>query len=435
MEIFHFYEVERIFPVPRHWWKPLIDVCRRWRNIIFASPHYLSLQIVCTERTPTRTSLGIWPPFPIIIYCFTRELDEEGQDNIIAALERHDRVKSIRIHGQKCLVLEKFAAAMEKPFPVLIDLNISSFAEIAPVLHEEFLEGSSPCLQTFRSWGIAFPGFPRLASFAPHLSCLDLWYIPMTGYISPEAMATCLATLPNLESLIIGFQSPLSRPDRINLSPPTRAVLPALTYFNFKGVSEYLEDLVARIDPPELFELYIQIFMDLMFHIPQLNKFIARAERTRPYISAKVTFSATHIQISLGRIKLEISCREPDWQASSMAQLCRQLSPLTSHMESLEISEVTPGQALQGNGIDPTQWYEIFQPFPAVQELHIHDELRPLVARALQELTGERATEVLPTLRSLFFRGPSPPGSTREDIETFVAARQHSDHHVDVHWD
>ena len=118
-----------------------------------------------------------------------------------------------------------------------------------------------------------------------------------------------------------------------------------------------------------------------------------------------------------------------------MAQLCRQLSPLTSHLESLEIGEDTPGQARQGNGIDPTQWFELFDLFPAVQDLYIHDQLRPLVARALQELTGERATEVLPTLRSLFFRGLTPPGSTREDIRKFIAARQHSDHPVDVHWD
>ena len=69
-----------------------------------------------------------------------------------------------------------------------------------------------------------------------------------------------------------------------------------------------------------------------------------------------------------------------------------------------------------------------------MQDLHIHNELRPLVARALQKLTGERATEVLPTLRRLLFREPSPPGSTWEDIETFIAARQHSDHPVEVHW-
>ena len=423
--------------LPCLWWKPLIDVCRRWRNIIFASPHHLNLQIGCTERTPTRTSLDIWPPLPIIINCFSRELDEEGQDNIIAALEHHDRVISIVILNQEHLALEKFAAVMERPFPVLTFLNLSSSAEIAPVLHMEFLGGSAPCLQSFVLNHIPFPGFSRFASFALHLSHLCLYDIPINGYISPEAMATCLATLPSLKSPFIGFQSPLSRPDRINLSSPTRAVLPALTYFNFNGVSEYLEDLVARIDTPELLELYIQVFMDLMFHIPRLNKFIARAERIRPYISANIRFSATHIQISFGRMGLQISCREPDWQASSMAQLCRQLSPLTSHMESLEINEGegTPGQAWQGNGIDPTQWFELFDLFPAVQELHIHNELRPLVARALQELTTEMATEVLPTLRNLFLKGPSPSGSIQEDIQKFITARQHSNHPVKVHWD
>ncbi|KAH9987741.1 hypothetical protein BJV74DRAFT_796422 [Russula compacta] len=176
--------------------------------------------------------------------------------------------------------------------------------------------------------------------------------------------------------------------------------------------------------------------MDLMFHIPQLYKFIApRAEGIRLHNSAIVTFNATSIRISLGYVWLKISCREPDWQASSMAQVCNQLSPLTSHVESLEIDEDPPGQARQGNGIDPTQWFELFDSFPAVQDLHIHDELMPLVARALQELTGETATEVLPTLRRLFFKGTSPPEPLREDIQKFIAARQHSNHPVDVHWE
>ena len=372
-----------------------------------------------------------------MITSFTEGLDE-GQDNIIAALERHDRVISIYIRNQKCLALETFAAAMQKPFPVLRDLDLSSSAKIAPVLHKEFLGGFAPCLQSFVLNHISFPGFPRLASFAPYLASLyrlDLYDIPINGYISPEAMATCLASLPSLEDLFIVFRSPLSRPDRIGLPPPMRAVLPALTRFHFKGVIEYLEDLVARIDTPALFVLYMYLFMDLMFHVPQLNKFIARTERIGPYISANITFSATHVQTSIGRIQLQISCKEPDWQASSMAQLYNQLSPVTSHTESLEIRKSTPGQAWQGNGIDPTQWFELFDLFPTVQELYIHDQLRPLVARALQGLTGERATEVLPTLRSIFFRGPSPPRRTREDIETFIAARQHSDHPVEVHWD
>jgi len=45
----------------------LVHVCRRWRQIVFASPHRLDLRIVCKSRTPVRKNLGIWPALPILI--------------------------------------------------------------------------------------------------------------------------------------------------------------------------------------------------------------------------------------------------------------------------------------------------------------------------------------------------------------------------------
>ena len=103
-------------------------------------------------------------------------------------------------------------------------------------------------------------------------------------------------------------------------------------------------------------------------------------------------------------------------------------------MKQLDICEHSPGQARQGNGIEPTLFLEPFHPFPAVQDLYIFDELRPLVSRALLELTQDSATEVLPSLRRLVFRGPLPSGSIQKDIEGFIIARQNSDHPVDVEW-
>ncbi|KAH9977548.1 hypothetical protein BJV74DRAFT_888383 [Russula compacta] len=277
---------------------------------------------------------------------------------------------------------------------------------------------------------------------ATDLFYLSLWDIPIAGYISPEAMATCLATLASLEWLYIGFQSPRSRPDRIGLPPPTRAVLPALSYFEFSGVNEYLEDFVARIHTPKLDRLRIHLFMDLFFHIPQLHEFITRTETIRPLNPAKITFSNSDISLNLGSIPggvgLSISCREPDQQVSSMVQVCRQLSPLLSHVERLDVHEFLLGQAWKGrgNGIDRTQLLELFGPFSTVQHLHIQDELRSLFTRALQGLTGDRATEVLPTLRNIFFgRLPERRPILRENIQAFIAARRHSDHPVDVHWE
>jgi hypothetical protein len=47
--------------------------------------------------------------------------------------------------------------------------------------------------------------------------------------------------------------------------------------FWFTGVSEYLEDLLARIDAPRLNSLEIFIFHQLIFNMPQLIQFIRRA--------------------------------------------------------------------------------------------------------------------------------------------------------------
>ena len=249
-------------------------------------------------------------------------------------------------------------------------------------------------------------------------------------------MATCLATLPSLEYLDIRFKSPQSRPNRIGQPPPTRVILPTLDHFQFNGVSEYLEDLVARIDTPKLVTLTIRLFMDLMFNIPQLHNFIIRTERIRPLNLAQILFHPGASMIRSGHaIYLEIGCRERDWQASSMAQVCSRLSPLLSHVEQLAISEDTPAQARQGNDIDPPLFLDLFDPFPSLKHLHIYGELRPLVARALQELTGDSATEVLPSLRRLVFEGPPPSGSIQKDMQGFITARQNSNHHpVDVEW-
>src|SRR5712691_4508435 len=48
-------------------WRPLVHVCRRWRNLVFASPRRLNLRLVFTGRTPVREMLGLWPVLPIVI--------------------------------------------------------------------------------------------------------------------------------------------------------------------------------------------------------------------------------------------------------------------------------------------------------------------------------------------------------------------------------
>jgi hypothetical protein len=54
------------------------------------------------------------------------------------------------------------------------------------------------------------------------------------------------------------------------------------------------------------------------------------------------------------------------------------------------------------------------------------------VVQALQELSVERATEVLPALRNLFIEGLESSGPTQEALEQFITARQLSGHPVAV---
>ena len=127
--------------------------------------------------------------------------------------------------------------------------HIHSVGSNVPVLPKEFLGRSAPRLREITLSGIPYPALPALLRSASHLVTLELHRIPPTGYISPQAMATCLAALPRLDTLDLQLQSVFPRPERIR-PPVTRFLLPALTSFEFRGASEYLEDLVARIESP-----------------------------------------------------------------------------------------------------------------------------------------------------------------------------------------
>src|SRR6266850_2222614 len=446
LEIFDFYREDPTSHIKIGWiytwrWQAMIQVCRRWRCVIFGSPLRLDLRLVCTDRTPTMASLDIWPPFPISIASWA-VVGEKGVENIIAAVEHgHDRISHISINGINGSALGKLATAMRQPLPTLrtFFFGPSGDSESVPVLPETFLGGSAPHLEAFILHGIPFPTFPKFILSSTHIRSLFITDIPHSGYISPNAMVACLAALPNLEFLYIGFRSPLSRSPQITPPPRTRIVLPALTRLCFWGVSEYFEDFVAQIDTPLLNDLDITFFMDLIFEIPRLRHFVGRAERLKPFDQAVMEFSDRAIWISdtdgfLYRFRLEIRCERPDWQLSSMVQIFGQQLPLLSHVEQLEIFQPSYAhmQWIDNPDMDSSLWLELFHLFIALQSLYVSAKLVAPVAAALQELTEGRTMEVLRALHSLFLEELEPSGPVPEGIKSFVAARQLSGHHVAV---
>jgi hypothetical protein len=295
LEIFYFCAAKNY----DHWWHTLVHVCRRWRNVVFASPRRLHLHLLCSDTSlrsrimSVRDMLDIWPELPIVIE------GVGGVENVIAALELNDRVSQITFVDVSSSALERVVAVMQDPFPALTYLWLWSTDRMALVISDSFLGGSAPRLQYLRLESILFPALPKLLSSATDLVDLHLFCIPHSGYISPSAMVTCLSTLTRLESLVLGFKSPRSRPDRSSRLLPrrTRTILPALTYLRFKGVTEYLEDLVTQIDAPLLKDVTIRFFNQLIFHILQLPKFLCRTEIFTVLDQASVSFSAQFISV------------------------------------------------------------------------------------------------------------------------------------------
>jgi hypothetical protein len=437
LEIFDFYVHEQYIDS----WYTLVHVCRKWRDIVFGSPRRLNLRLHCGARTPVRETLYIWPVLPIVISVNGCRMWDT--DHIIAALEHNDRICQLELFEFSSLQLQKVLAVTQQPFPALTHLQLWLRDETGPVVPNSFLGGSAPQLQTLTLYHLPFPGLPNLLLSATHLVNLDLRDIPHSGYFSPETMVTGLSALTSLERLKIKFKSPRSCPDLKRRHPPplARTLLPALTQLYFTGVSKYLEDFVARIDAPLLDKLYISFFHQLIFDTPQLAQFISRTPRFKAHDKAWVFFSNCDVSVTLpqtfnGAVQLEISCGKSDWQLSSLAQVCSSSFPqaLIPMVERLYIQSGY-SDVLWQDDIENSQWLELFRPFTSVKHLYISWKFTPSIAPALQELSGEGGTEVLPALRSLFLEGPDSSVDSRlaqERIGPFISARQLAGHPIAV---
>ena len=412
-------------------WYTLVHVCQKWRDVVFGSPHRLKLQLYCTASSPVRDMLGVWPPLPIIIGA--KDYTTWGVDNIIAALEHTDRITQLRLLDISSPLLDKVFLAMQAPFPALTHVVLKSREGEAPIVPTSFLGGSAPGLQSLILDRIPFPQLPELLLSATHLVRLHLQRIPHSGYISPEALATCLSVLTRLESLKIAFESPQSRPERNSRQPPprTRITLPVLVDLRFQGVCEYLEDLLAGIDTPLLNKLLIRFFHQLIFDTPQLNQFISRTPKLKVYNKAAIYFSSLDTLFVVagfgGWLQLGIICSQSDWQLSSVVQFFSSsfLPALDQALEELHIYEDRSYRPRWQDDIGSSQWLELFQPFTAVTTLYITREFVPRIALTLQELVGGRMREVLPALQYLLLEEPLPPGPVEKAIVRFVAARGH----------
>ena len=122
--------------------------------------------------------------------------------------------------------------------------------------------------------------------------------------------------------------------------------------------------------------------------------------------------------------------------ASVRRAICNSsLHPLST-AEDLYIDHQYSELVWTDDAIENTLWLQLLLPFTALKNLYLSKEFAPGIAAALQELVGDRITEVLPSLQNIFVQGLEPSGSFQANIGQFLAARQLSNHPIAVSdWD
>jgi hypothetical protein len=397
----------------QRWWYKLAQVSRAWRHVILASPAQLNLHLLCTYGVPVADMLTHSPPFPLIIFYndSDREMTAEDNEGALLAISHRDRVRRISL----CMPapnLEKFMAVMDEDFPVLERICLGSKLEDSRrlIFSTTF---QAPNLSHIWTDSIGFP----LRTNAGGLVNLELIDIPASTYFPASYILALVSLMPHLETLVIHFSSPPPMPDvadvgrRLSDTWVVAHPLIHLYMLSFRGVSAYLESLVARISAPALSVLDIRLFNQLIFTVPRLLQFMQTSENLS-YRSLKLTFNKDFVGLMLYNrtpwqhplpVRLRIMCRHLDWQVSSAIQILCALSPVLSVLEKLTLDHVEDTQWLDEVG--RTHWRGLLRPLIGIKSLCVSSTLVRGLSHSLCSEGGEMPLELFPNLRELQYFG------------------------------
>ena len=402
------------------------------------------MHLHCSEETPFRENSSRWPEFPLTLKYII--FPDEDDDDVIFALKYPDRVRRVDLsirHSDS--IGHEVLGVMEVPFPALTHLDLAGpdWEDDPEVfdLSDRFLGQSAPCLEHIHLDAISFPALPKLLSSARGLVCLQLDNIHPICYdhLSSKAMIGGLAGMTKLRKLFINFTYTDEDPSYYNLPKktlsPMRATLPTLTQFEFRGLCDYLEALIAQIDTPQV-EVFKVDYRTPEVQTSQLSQYFGRTARLESarFRRAQVSFDADYVQIELDRsqgecdqVCLSLSVAiEDDYY--NVPRLLGQLSAILSDVDNLSV-EMDQYWTEKGDSTETSKCLAFLHLFPAVEVLRVSGGIAVNIALTLENIPGESVTEVLPALRLLHLRnGNEPVGS----IAQFLAVRWLSGHPVTV---
>ncbi|KAN0136921.1 hypothetical protein V8E53_005362 [Lactarius tabidus] len=210
--------------------------------------------------------------------------------------------------------------------------------------------------------------------------------------------------MTQLRSLSLHFYSRPRNDFRLPSPPEKRIALPALAYLEYRGTSNYLDNLVARIDAPCLGDLDVTFFNQFAMEASQLGQFIERIEILKSLSQADVQISKRAISIRFSQpraptsLGLTILCEQLVRQLFSMGQICNHFSPFLFRVKDLRVSSTRASSGQ--DDIDGQRWLELIGPFGSAEDFRVAGELATDILRALTQVDGEH-TIILPSLRNL----------------------------------
>ena len=385
------------------------------------------------------------PPFPLIIDYEqpidpNQDITAEDEERITLALQHHDRMRRINLRVP-APSLQKLIKSLDDEFPTLEYLYIAPPTEHNTLLMLPALfEAPRLCLLILDH--LSPPIRSPLLTTAIGLVTLILRWIHPSTYLHPNHLLQQISLLPLLETLEIGFCSPI--PNRevesqlLHMPIITHVTLSHLLWFTFFGISAYLEALLPHVVAPFLKKLNVHFFNQLSFSVPHLLQFMMTTGslgfsglRFLFYHEAVVVFTVAQAGAGIGieDFSMQVLCRHLDWQVSSVAQIFSALSPLFSMVEELNLDyRIHTLSSEEHNQADHTRWRELLGLFRSVKTLRVYDGLVEELSRSLQ-LDGEPPLGLLPELKELVY----PAGSIGDKtFSSFVRERELVGHPVNL---
>ncbi|KAI0291210.1 hypothetical protein B0F90DRAFT_1778943 [Multifurca ochricompacta] len=415
LDIFDYYRLAVGIDWPQRWYT-LAHVCRRWKQLIFASSLRLALQLRSTFGTQVEDMITYSPPFPLVLDYDSR-YDESWSisdvDGVLFALLQHpQRVREIVLSAPASR-LARLTMAMTGAAPIVEFLKLES-QTTELILPRQFLDGQAPQLRRLVLSGCTLHTLHPLLSSATSLVNLTLHRIPSSAYFSPDSLASCLRCMPRLQSLSITFLSAVPSSANVPLPPPNqttnRAEVPMLEEFTYRGTSTYLNALLSKLHAPLMKKLHLRLFNQLTLSIPHIAVFTNDTASSLKPTLALIEFYESSVWLTMldtsphsshphrqrrrrpgageNEIAISVSCDRLDYQVSSLVSIChalmKTLSPIEELMIGFHARELPRGEHEEQERVDSTLWCSLLMPFQQVHTLRVDAALGAELARALE---------------------------------------------------